>query len=103
MARYIFSILRTELTIMLSWGFNSAFALPNGLSFFVNGYKHKGRVGIVYDEGWDLFTVRTINADGTVKEQQEGIYADGLVTVVDSMVEKTEDYAERVRRDYYNG
>ena len=100
MARYILSILRTELMIMLSWGFHSAYALENGLGFYVNGYLHKGKVEVVYDEGWDLFIVRTINRDGTVKEQQEGVYADGLVSTIDAMVEKCPNYKNRVMKDY---
>ncbi|MCR5463189.1 MAG: hypothetical protein K6F06_01440 [Bacteroidales bacterium] len=100
MARYILSILRTELMIMLSWGFHSAYALENGLGFYVNGYLHKGKVEVVYDEGWDLFTVRIINRDGTVKQQEEGIYLDCLVSVIDSMVERCSDYKERVKKDY---
>lgn len=100
MARYIFSILRTQVMIMLSWGFHSAYAIKNGLAFFVNGYLHKGKVEVVYDEGWDLFNVRTINRDGSVKEQQEGIYADCLVSTIDAMVERCPDYADRVRKDY---
>ena len=100
MARYILSILRTELMIMLSWGFHSAYALENGLGFYVNGYLHKGKVEVEYDEGWDLFIVRTINRDGTVKEQQEGIYADGLVSTIDAMVEKCPNYKNRVMKDY---
>ncbi len=100
MAKYILGILRTELMIMFSWGFHSAYAIENGLGFFVNGYLHKGKVEVVYDEEWDLFIVRTINRDGTVKEKQEGIYADNLVTVIDSMVEKCPDYANRVKKDY---
>ena len=75
-------------------------AIENGLAFRVQGYKHQGRVEVVYDEGWDLFIVRTINRDGTIKEQEEGIYADGLVEVIDRMVEKTDDYAERVKSQY---
>ena len=100
MARYILSILRTELMIMLSWGFHSAYALENGLGFYVNGYLHQGKVEVEYDEGWDLFIVRTINRDGTVKEQQEGIYADGLVSTIDAMVEKCPNYKNRVMKDY---
>ena len=72
----------------------------NGLTFQVQGYKHTGRVEVVYDEGWDLFIVRTINLDGTIKEQQEGIYADGLVDCIDRLVEKTDDYSARVRNQY---
>ena len=100
MAQYILAILRSQLMIVFSWGFCDAVKIPCGLAFNVQGYKHTGRVEVVYDEGWDLFKVRTINPDGTIKEQQEGIYADGLVDVIDRMVEKTEDYEIRVRKQY---
>jgi hypothetical protein len=100
LAKYILSILRTELMVVFSWGFHGAKVIENGISFLVQGYKHTGRVEVVYDEGWDLFNVRTINRDGTLKEEQEGIYADGLVDCIDRLVEKTDDYKERVRRDY---
>ena len=100
MAKYILAILRSQLMIVFSWGFHSARAIENGLAFYVQGYKHTGRIEVIYDEGWDLFNVRTINKDGSVKEQQEGIYADGLVDCIDRMVEKTDDYAARVRKTY---
>ncbi len=100
MARYILSILKTQLMIVFSWGFHGARAIENGLAFQVQGYLHTGRVEVVYDEGWDLFLVRTINPDGSVKEEQEGIYADGLIATIDAMVEKTDDYKERVRKNY---
>ena len=100
MAQYILAILRSQLMIVFSWGFHNARAIENGLAFFVQGYKHTGRVEVVYDEGWDLFIVRTLNPDGSTKEQEEGIYADGLVEAIDRMVEKTEDYETRVRKQY---
>lgn len=97
MAKYILTILRSELMIVFSWGFHNPRAIENGLAFDVQGFKHTGRVEVVYDEGWDLFDVKTINSDGTTKEIQEGIYLDGLVSTIDNMVEKTDDYAARVR------
>lgn len=100
MAYYILAILRSQLVVMFSWGFHNAKIIENGLAFQVQGYKHTGRVEVVYDEGWDLFNVRTLNPDGTTKEQAEGIYADGLVDCIDRLVEKTDDYAARVRRQY---
>ena len=100
MAKYILAILRTQLMIVFSWGFHNARAIENGLAFFVQGYKHTGRVEVLYDEGWDLFIVRTLNRDGSIKEQEDGIYADGLVEVIDRMVEKTDDYKARVRSQY---
>ena len=101
MAQYILAILRSQLMIVFSWGFHNARAIENGLAFYVQGYKHTGRVEVIYDEGWDLFNARTINRDGTIKEQQEGIYADGLVDSIDRLVEKTDDYASRVRKQYW--
>ena len=100
MAKYILAILRSQLMIVFSWGFHNARAIENGLAFFVQGYKHTGRVEVVYDEGWDLFIVKTLNSDGSIKEQQEGVYVDGLVQVIDGMVERTDDYAARVRKTY---
>ncbi len=100
MAKYILAILRSQLMVVFSWGFHAATAIENGLAFQVQGFKHTGRVEVIYDEGWDLFTVRTINQDGTVKEQNEGVYVDGLVDTIDEMVERTPDYASRVRKQY---
>lgn len=100
MAQYILSILRSQLMVVFSWGIHSLMAIENGLSFQVQGYKHTGRVEVLYDEGADLFTVRIINRDGTLKDQQDGIYVDGLVETIDNLVEKTDDYRERVRKDY---
>ena len=100
MAKYILAILRSQLMIVFSWGFHNARAIENGLAFYVQGYKHTGRVEVVYDEGYDLFRVRLLNADGSVKEEQEGIYLDGLVDTIDAMVERTEDYATRVKKQY---
>lgn len=100
MAKYILAILRSQLMVVFSWGFHAATAIENGLAFQVQGFKHTGRVEVIYDEGWDLFTVRTINQDGTVKEQNDGVYVDGLVDTIDEMVERTPDYASRVRKQY---
>ena len=100
MAKYILAILRTQLIIVFSWGFHSARAIENGLAFYVQGFLHTGRVEVVYDERQDLFCVRTLNPDGSIKEQQEGVYVDGLVELIDRMVERTPDYASRVRKQY---
>lgn len=100
MAKYILSILRTQLMVVFSWGFHNPRAIENGLAFEVQGYKHQGRVEVVYDEGWDLFQVRLLNEDGSVKQEQNGIYVDGLVETIDRMVEKVPNYAKQVRRTY---
>lgn len=100
MAKYILSIFRHYLPIIMSWGFHNAVAIENGLRFNVQGFLHKGKVEVVYDEGYDLFTVRLLNKDGSVKKVEEGVYLDCLVDVIDGMVERCENYAERVKHDY---
>lgn len=100
MAKYILQILSHYLSIVWSWGFNTPVALPNGLKFHVQGYLHKGWVEVVYDEGYDTFTVRTLNADGSIKKEETDVYIDGLVQVIDGMVERCANYKERVRKQY---
>ena len=101
MAKYILRILRSQLVVMFSWGFNHPVALPNneGLRFNVQGYKFKGIVEVVYDEGWDLFNVRFIKGSKVI-ETIECVYFDTLVDTIDDYVEKTPDYAERVKQQY---
>ena len=100
MAKYILSIFKYYLPIVFSWGFSHPMPIPNGLRFHVQGYIHKGLVEVLYDEGYDLFRVRTLNRNGSVKEEKEGIYLDGLVDCIDRMVEKVPDYENRVRQTY---
>jgi hypothetical protein len=100
MADYILQILRTRLGIVFSWGFNSPKAINNGLKFKVQGYLHTGWVEVVYNEGRDLFSVRTINKDGSVKNEVEDVYFDCLVNVIDGMVERCENYNEKVKETY---
>ena len=100
MAKYILAILRTQLMIVFSWGFHNPVALNNGLQFQVNGYKHKGKVQVKYDEGSDLFSVILLDRTGKETRKEEGIYLDCLVNVIDRLVEKTDDYSSRVRSQY---
>ena len=87
MAKYILQILRTQPNVVFSWVFHNAKPIHNGLRFSVNGYLHQGDVEVIYNEGADLFVVNTLNADGTIKQQEEDVYLDCLVNVIDSMVE----------------
>lgn len=100
MANYILRILKSRIFIILSWGFNSPIHLENGLKFKVQGYIHSGWVEVLYNEGSDLFEVSTLNADGSIKRKENDVYLDCLVDVIDGMVERTEDYKERVEQDY---
>ena len=100
MANYILRILKSRIFIILSWGFNSPIHLENGLKFKVQGYIHSGWVEVLYNEGSDLFEVSTLNADGSIKRKENDVYLACLVDVIDGMVERTEDYKERVEQDY---
>ena len=99
MAEYIMKILRSQLMVVFSWGFNNPIAITNGLRFKVEGFKLKGTVEVVYNEGSDLFDVRLIK-NGKVVELVEGVYFDSLVDVIDYRVEKVDDYKERVAAEY---
>lgn len=102
MAKYIMSILRTQLMIMWSWGTSNFMALPNneGLIFHVRGYKFNGWVKVVYNERADLFNIHYLtNKMQEVKEQQ-GIYFDMLVQTIDNTVEKCTNYEQRVKQQY---
>lgn len=100
LAKFILAILRSQPMIVLSWGFHKAVALENGLQFNVQGFKHKGKVQVIYDAGWDLFNIILLDRTGKETQREEGVYLDCLVDVIDGMVEKTEDYAARVRGQY---
>lgn len=93
-------ILRTQTMIVFSWGLHNPIALPNGLKFKVQGYLHKGWVEVIYNEGRDLFEVRTINRNGSVKKQVDEVYFDCLVDVIDGMVERCDNYSEKVKETY---
>ncbi len=100
MAKYILSILRYYPSIVMSWGAHNFFEIENGLRFSVMGFIHTGKVEVLYDEGYDLFRVRLLNQDGSVKQEQDGIYLDCLVDVIDGMVERCENYGNRVKKEY---
>ena len=97
MAEYILQILKSQLMILCSWGPHNFKRLPGdkGLSFQVEGFKYQGQVKVVYDEGQDLFEVYLDN--GQVEDM---VYADCLVNVIDGLIERTDNYKERVETKY---
>ena len=99
MAKYIMQILKTQLMVVWSWGFNKPMALENGLRFNVQGFKFRGVVEIVYNDGQDLFDVSFIKANKVVKSI-DGVFFDMLVDTIDYYVEKTADYEKRVKAEY---
>ena len=94
LAKYIWSILKSNLPVLMSWGveIETVKVITCGLEFRVNGFKYTGKVQIVLNEGTDLFEVCLIGEDGEIREKREDIYFDMLVSVVDELVEKTDDY-----------
>jgi sRNA-binding regulator protein Hfq len=98
MAEYILQILRTQLMVVFSWGFNSPRKLPDdkGLSFIVNGFKYQGKVTVIDDKSTDLFNVTLENG-----ESEEGVYLDCLVNTIDSMVERCDNYKQTVECYYH--
>ncbi len=99
MAKYIMSILKTQLMIVWSWGFHNPVALENALRFRVNGFKFRGVIEIAYNESSDLFDVSFIKANKVVN-RIDGVFFDMLINVIDDFVEKTSDYKERVTAEY---
>lgn len=85
--------------VVYSWGFHQPMALENGLRFKVTGFKFRGIVEVVYNEGRDLFDVRFLKANKVVKSI-DGVFFDSLVEVIDDYVEKTTDYEKRVAAEY---
>ena len=100
MANYILSILRTDLNIVWSWGFNSPKPLENGLSFKVQGFLHKGWVIVEYNEGSDLFDIKLLSYQLKELKSIEGTYVDQLIGVIDDMVECCDNYEQKVKDKY---
>ena len=102
LAKYIWSILKTQITILMSWGFEhkSMKVIEGGLEFGCNGFKHTGKVQIVLDEGKDLFEIHLISENGEKVKTIEDVFLDRLISVVDENIEKTEDYKKRICREY---
>jgi hypothetical protein len=100
MANYIYSILKSQLNILWSWGLNSPVALSNGLQFKIQGFKHKGYVTIIYNEGKDLFDISLFNCQMVIIKKNKDVYFDQLVEAIDNEVEKVNDYENRVKQEY---
>ena len=83
--------------VVFSWGFHRPTALPDnrGLAFQVEGFKYKGMVKVIYNVGADLFEIHL--DDGSIEED---VYADQLVDIIDSMVERTDNYSQSVKKTY---
>ena len=101
-AGYILSIFRTNPFVVMSWGINPASieVVDLGVKFHVQGFKHKGFVQVVLNEGEDLFEVTLISEEGETLNTIEHIFVDNLICIIDDAVEKTEDYEKRIYQEY---
>lgn len=98
LANYIYSIIRSKLMIMFSWGFHNPVAINNGLKFQVNGYRHTGAVTVELTP-LDEFKV-SLMKQGKVIKVIDGVYIDNLVQVIDEAVERVPNYENRVKQTY---
>lgn len=75
---------------MMAWGAKDMVALPNGLRFKSSGMvKWKGLVSVKYDEGQDLYNLefgRIRKYEYKIDKNIDGVYADQLVELIDSVV-----------------
>ena len=101
-AGYILSIFRTNPFVVMSWGINPASItiVDVGVRFHVQGFKHKGLVQVVLNEGEDLFEVTLISEEGETVNTIEHIFVDNLIPIIDDAVEKCEKYEERISQEY---
>lgn len=100
MSKYIYRILLTEPTILMSWGFSSPILIKQGLKFSVNGFILQGQVQIIYNEGADLFDLTFLTEDNQIRNTLTGIYIDELVDTIDRHVERVDNYNARVNQEY---
>ena len=102
MALYILGIFRTNPFVVMSWGINPASieVVDLGVKFHVQGFKHKGFIQVVLNEGEDLFEVTLFSEEGETVNTIEHIFVDNLIPVIDDAVEKCENYEERISQEY---
>jgi len=100
MSKYIYRILLTQPTILMSWGFSSPIVIKQGLKFSVNGFILQGKVQIIYNEGADLFDLTFFTEENQILNTLTGVYIDELVDTIDRHVERVDNYNERVNQEY---
>ncbi len=98
MPKYILSILQSQPTIVWSWGAHDWASCriqeKEGLRFSVQGFKYKGDVAVLYDEGADAFEIVLLNR--TPEHVVSPVYFDELVDRIDELVERVADYEAHV-------
>ena len=100
--QYILTIFERQPNIVASWGLDPKTLKPikYGILFHVQGFKHTGLVQVTLNEGEDLFEVSLISDSGEMVKMVESIFLDELISTIDELVEKTENYGERIAEEY---
>lgn len=98
LAMYIWSILKTQMTVIMSWGLDPSKArvIDNGMEIHVQGFLHKGFVQITLNEGTDLFEITLLSEERETVKFIDGIFLDCLINILDENIEKCENYEQRV-------
>ena len=98
LAMYIWSILKTQMTVIMSWGIDpgQAKVIDCGMEIHVQGFLHKGFVQITLNEGTDLFEIILLSEERETVKFIEDVYLDCLVSTIDQAVEKCENYEQRI-------
>ena len=98
LAMYIWSILKTQMTVIMSWGLDPSKArvIDNGMEIYVQGFLHKGFVQITLNEGTDLFEIKLLSEERELVKFIEDVFLDCLVNTLDENIEKCENYEQRV-------
>lgn len=107
-AKQILDILLYQSDMIMSWGVDpesiKSIMVDNspGLQFHVLGYKHSGYVQILLEDSASTFEIKLLTDDDEVLSTTHLVTPEKLVSVADELVEKTEDYENRVSSDYQN-
>ena len=98
LAMYIWQILKTQMTVIMSWGIDpgQAKVIKNGMEIHVQGFVHTGFVQITLNEGTDLFEIKLLSEKRELVKFIEDVYLDCLVKTLDENIEKCENYEQRV-------
>ena len=97
-ANYIWQILKTRMQIIMSWGIDPSRArvINCGMEIHVQGFLHTGFLQITLNEGTDLFEITLLSESRETVKFIDGIYLDCLIDTIDRVVEKCENYEQRV-------
>ena len=98
LAMYIWRILKTQMTVIMSWGLDPSKArvIDNGMEVHVLGFLHTGFVQITLNEGTDLFEIKLLSEERELVKFIEDVFLDCLVNTLDENIEKCENYEQRV-------